>query len=264
MNRSSPVPTTPSRRGFLAVLSAGAAATVAPAALAATSAHLSETAPSALAPAVAAPSPDAGLLELFDQYMAINAEYRRLHAIYERGRHKHQAKHPLPEVIKVQPGDAELGLPECPDHGGRFGSSYVFRISELQEAEWPVVETVEPPEGLQFYRVSGGQVVHYAPPSAAARARADEIIEAHDRWEAKYWREPREHRSIERQADRADKLKNKLRARIDRTRARTVAGLAAKAQVAAVEGAEDTQFADTTLASIMRDMRALAKIGGQS
>jgi hypothetical protein len=41
-----------------------------------------------------------------------------------------------------------------------------------------------------------------------------------------------------------------------------IAGLAAKAQVAAIEGAEDTQFADYTLASILRDMRALAKIGG--
>jgi hypothetical protein len=177
MSRPSPIPTAPSRRRFLAVLSAGAAATVAPVALAATSAHLPETASSALAPAVVAPSPDAGLLVLFGQYMAANAEYRRLHAIYERGRHKHQAKHPLPEVVQVQPGDAELGLPECPDHGGRFGSSYVFKISELQQAEWPVVETVEPPDGLQFYRVSGGQVVRYAPPSAAARARADEIIE---------------------------------------------------------------------------------------
>jgi hypothetical protein len=252
---------TQSRRRFLGVLSAGAAATVAPAALAATLAPLAETAPSALAPAPAAPSPDARLLELFDQYMATNAEYRHLHAIYERGRDKHQAKHPMPEVIQVQPGDAELGLPECPDHA-RFGLSYICRISELQEAEWPVVETVEPPEGLQFYRVSGGEVVHYAPPSAAARARADEIIEAHDRWEAKYWREPREVRSIERQADRANKRKDRLRAKIDRTRARTVAGLAAKAQVAAIEGEDDTQFADTTLASILRDMRAFAKIGG--
>lgn len=265
MNRPSPIPTAPSRRGFLAVLSAGAAATVAPAALAATLAPLPETASSALAPAVVAPSPDAGLLVLFDQYMATNAEEQRLRAIYERGRHKHQAKHPMPEVIRVQPGDAELGLPECPDLSpGRFGLSYVCRIMELKEPKWPVIETVEPPEGLRFYRGSGGQVVHYAPPSAAARARADEIIEAHDRWEAKYWREPREHRSIERQADRADKLKNRLRARIDRTRAHTVAGLAAKAQVAAIEGHEDTQFADTTLASIMRDIRALAKIGGQS
>jgi hypothetical protein len=63
-----------------------------------------------------------------------------------------------------------------------------------------------------------------------------------------------------RQADRAQKLKDRLRAKIDRTRALTIAGLAAKAQVAAIEGEDDTQFADTTLASILRDMRALAKI----
>jgi hypothetical protein len=40
----------------------------------------------------------------------------------------------------------------------------------------------------------------------------------------------------------------------------TIAGLAVKAQVSAIEGENDTQFADTTLASILRDMRALAKI----
>jgi hypothetical protein len=33
--------------------------------------------------------------------------------------------------------------------------------------------------------------------------------------------------------------------------------LAAKAQVAAIEGEEDTQFADTTLESILRDIRKL-------
>jgi hypothetical protein len=47
MKRTSPIPTAPSRRGFLAVLSAGAAATVAPAALAATLAHLNSQVQSA-------------------------------------------------------------------------------------------------------------------------------------------------------------------------------------------------------------------------
>jgi hypothetical protein len=35
--------------------------------------------------------------------------------------------------------------------------------------------------------------------------------------------------------------------------------LAVKAQVAAIEGEEDTQFADTTLESILRDMRAMSR-----
>ena len=51
MNRPSPIPTAPSRRGFLAVLSAGAASAVAPAALAAPLAPVTET--PLLAPAVA-------------------------------------------------------------------------------------------------------------------------------------------------------------------------------------------------------------------
>ena len=50
-----------------------------------------------------------------------------------------------------------------------------------------------------------------------------------------------------------------MRAKIDRTRAHTIAGLAVKAQVAAIEGEEDTQFADTTLESILRDMRAMSR-----
>jgi hypothetical protein len=251
--------TTMSRRSILArgLLALSAGATVAPVALAAAaSAPSPETALSVPAPA-ATPSPDASLLQLFDQYMAANAEYQRLYAIYERGRDEHRAKHPVPEAMKVQPGDAELGLPKCPDHD-RFGLSYVYRMGELERQEWPVYEELVPPPGHQFEFVNPGYGVRCGPPSTAARARADEIIKAHHKWEAKYWREPREVRLIERQAERARKFKDRLRAKIDRTRALTIAGLAAKAQVAAIEGEDDTQFADTTLASILRDMRALA------
>jgi hypothetical protein len=113
------------------------------------------------------------------------------------------------------------------------------------------------PDGMQFWGASGGTVFRLEPPSEAARARADEIIEAHNKWHTKYWRVSREVRSLGRQADRVNKRKDKLRAKIDRTRARTVAGPAAKAQVAAIEGEEDTQFADTTLESILRDIRKL-------
>jgi hypothetical protein len=137
--------------------------------------------------------------------------------------------------------------------------SYMARTRQLAEPEWPVYDEVDAPEGMRFWYTSGGTVYRREPPCAAARARADEIIAAHDRWHDKYWRYPREVRSFERQADRANKRKDKLRAKIDRTRAHTVAGLAAKAQVAAIEGEEDTQFADTTLESIQRDMRAMSR-----
>jgi hypothetical protein len=204
---------------------------------------------------VATPSRDAALLQIFDEYLAANADYRRLYAIYDRGRKKHQAKYPMPEVVRVQPGDEELGLPEGYPHP-TLGMSYVGRIELLQCPGWPVLEDLEAPEGLRK-----GRITRFERPSAAARARVDEIVAAHDKWEAKYTREPREVRLIERQAGRADKLKDKLRAKIDRTRAHTIAGLAVKAQVAAIEGEDDTQFADTTLASILRDMKALRKAG---
>jgi hypothetical protein len=108
-------------------------------------------------------------------------------------------------------------MPEVPEIDGE-PLSYVVRIMELKESEWPVLETVEPPDGTQFWSTSGGTVFRREPPSAAARARADEIIAAHDRWHAKHWRFPREVRSLEREADRASKQKDKLRAKIDRTR----------------------------------------------
>jgi hypothetical protein len=242
-----------SRRRFLGVLSAGAASAIAPAAIAATLAPAAETPLTAAPPAVASPSPDEALLQLFDEYMSTVAEHQPVYGLYKRGRAKHQAKYSMPDVLRVRPEDAELGLPDKPGDG----SSYQWCIQELKRAEWPVYDEVDAPVGMQFW--GSGTVFRLEPPSAAARARADEIIAAHDRWHAKYWREPREVRSLERRADRLSKQKDKLRAKIDRTRARTVAGLAAKAQVAAIEGEEDTQFADTTLESIQRDMRAMGR-----
>jgi hypothetical protein len=216
-----------------------------------------ETAPSALAPAAATPSPDAGLLQLFDQYMAAWSEYRRLLRLEDRMTKKHKVLTPMPEAMLVQPGDAELGLPEARS-GSFWAGSYAFRADELEEPKWPVITSIEPPKGTQFYYVKGGQIVYYAPPSAAARARANEIIEANNKWWRKRDRQrPRALRDLERQTRAASKLADRLRGKIDRTRAHTIAGLAVKAQVAAIEGGEDTQFADTTLASILRDMKAL-------
>jgi hypothetical protein len=209
------------------------------------------------APAAASPSPDAALLQLFDEYMATVEEYQRVRDLYEYGRAEQQAKYPMPEVLRVRPEDAELGLPNKPGDG----KAYEFCIQELQRAEWAFSEEFEPPAGKHFKYVQVGRMIRYEAPSAAARARADEIIKAHDKWWPKYWHEPREVRSFERQADRANKRKDKLRAKIDRTRAHTIAGLAVKAQVAAIEGEDQADFADTTLESIQRDMRAMNRRG---
>jgi hypothetical protein len=259
MNRSSPILTTPSRRGFLAVLSVGAAATVAPAALAAPLAHLPETASSAIAP------PDAGLLELFDQYKAAWSEFGRLIRLQDRMEEKHRVRIPMPEEMFVRPGDAGLGLPAVSKYSP-YNSSYWLSIRDLQKPKWPVISAIEPPPpGTKFSYLPDGETIYFAPPSEAACARAAEIIKADKKWQQMQQRARHPAlRAAEQQARAASRLADRLRRKIDRTPARTVAGLAAKAQVAAIEGEGDTQFADTTLASIMRDMRALAKIGGQS
>jgi hypothetical protein len=251
------IPTVPqaSRRGLLICLMAAAAVPAAPAIAKAVAVPGAVGRAEAVVVDAPTPSPDAKLLQLFDEYMSTAEEHRRVYGLYQRGRAKHQAKHPMPEVMLVRPEDAELGLPDRPGDG----SSYEWCIQELKRAEWPVYEEVDAPDGTRFWGAAGGTVFHYEPPSAAARARADEIIEAHNEWHDRYWYEPREARSLERQADRLSKRKDKLRAKIDRTRAHTIAGLAAKAQVAAIEGEHDTQFADTTLWSIARDMRAMSR-----
>jgi hypothetical protein len=74
MNRPSPIPTTPSRRGFLAVLSAGAASAVAPAALAAPLAPVTETALSGLPLAAAASSEVDPIFALIAEHSAAYAE----------------------------------------------------------------------------------------------------------------------------------------------------------------------------------------------
>jgi hypothetical protein len=71
MNRTSSIPTAPSRRGFLAVAAAGAASAVAPAALATPLAPVTETVPSSLLPAAAASSE-------VDPIFAVIAEHRAI------------------------------------------------------------------------------------------------------------------------------------------------------------------------------------------
>ncbi len=110
--RVSPIPTAPSRRGFFAVLGAGTASVIAPAALARIPAPVAEISTSDLPTSTAPPSPDAALLQLFDQYMAARSEFCRLLEGEDRMAQRHNAENPMPDVLRVRPGDADLGLPE--------------------------------------------------------------------------------------------------------------------------------------------------------
>jgi hypothetical protein len=48
------------------------------------------------------------------------------------------------------------------------------------------IEIIDPPEGLEFAMVGGGEVVRPFTPSPEARARADEIVRAYDEWRPKH------------------------------------------------------------------------------
>jgi hypothetical protein len=48
--------------------------------------------------------------------MAYVMEYRRACRLYEGD--EHQARHPMPKTLHVQPGDAEPGLPDVPEIDG--------------------------------------------------------------------------------------------------------------------------------------------------
>ncbi len=148
----------------LAAAGVGAAPAVALPLLEAPAVPLAETAASGLAPAVATPSPDAGLLQTFDEYLAAWSDLRRLVRIQGHQEKKHWAATPMPDVLPVQPGDANLGLPGLPEQFEHWGCG--IRMQEIQE----------------MVRDGG------LPP--AARARADEIVKAHAKWRRQRDREP--------------------------------------------------------------------------
>jgi hypothetical protein len=278
MNRTSPIPTAPSRRGFLAVLSAGAASAVAPAALAGASVSVAKSPAGDLPTSMAAPSPDAALLQLVDQYLAAHAEYRRLDAICDRAYTKMSNANPMPDVLRVRPEDQELGLPNpfqrrddvnvrlggSPIGGGGAEQSYsgVLWIDELRAPKWPVVAQINLPEGLEHGTVGGKFGLRYVdPPTPAARARADEIVQAFDEWWPRHHQSPRGIRSMERKMDAALKFADRLRRKVDRSQALTLGGLIAKAKVAACESCDDDpQFGDSTRTSIARDLLRLGRV----
>jgi hypothetical protein len=257
--------TVQSRRRFLGVLSAGAAAAVAPAAVAATLAPAAETPLSVPLPAAAMPSPagedrpfpDAKLMKLVNRYLSLDAERERIAEITDRADEEHSARYPMPDALRVQPGDAELGLPQPRgNHGERFGYSLSnMQIDSMRKPEWDKIEIIDPPEGLQFAMGGGGEVVRPFTPSPEARARADEIIRAYDEWHPKHHRTPRGMRKYEAQSERLFERLSSLEARINKTRARTIVGLLGKAKIASM--AAPDPFDDPAVGAFLRDMLAM-------
>jgi hypothetical protein len=93
-------------------------------------------------------------------------------------------------------------------------------------------------------------------PSPAARARADEIVAAFDKWEKQCERKPREYRAAKRANDARETQLWALERKIRDTRAHSLAGLIAKAQKGR-ELDDDETFAEALVA----DLLALGKEG---
>jgi hypothetical protein len=170
---------------------------------------------------MATPSPDAALLQLVDQYLAARAEYQRLDAIIDRAYRKLWAENPRPDVLLMRPEDEALGLYAAPAGCTRPANwDFPYLVERLRNLKCRVMEQVQSPEGMEFY-FGDGQAVRYIQPTAAARARAAEIIEAYDEWFPSQNQCPRGIRGTERKRDTASKLVNRLRRKVDRAQALT-------------------------------------------
>jgi len=233
-----------SRRGFLAALSAGAAcAAASPIAFAipAPSAEVSLT-------DLRAKAGDADLFKLFQDHRAAAAEELLLYKAYEKFeakwfRHQRTLERQIPDVLHRRSEDLELELPAPASAGDGFyrdGSD----IDRLRGETWKRREPAEDGERHSF-------VVR---PSAAARARADEIIAAFDTWQKQRDRRPRGYRAAERAMDAAGRRLCDLERQICNTRVRSLAGLIAKAQLGREVGDED-RFG----AALIADLLALAE-----
>jgi hypothetical protein len=108
-----------------------------------------------------------------------------------------------------------------------------------------------------------GSTVKAVEPSAAARARADEILAAFDKWNVN-GKPPRGYRKAVREQDKARKVWDRIEIQICDTRASTMEGMIAKFRCArAYEGWEHEDVEDgpprRMALSIMGDLEVLAK-----
>jgi hypothetical protein len=210
-----------SRRGLLLGLMAAAAVPAAPVIASAVAA------PAAAPVAVAEPlrpHPDAALFKLIQDWRAARVESKRTYQAFRpfekeefRRRSKWESEIGAPEALRVQPGDAGLGIRK-PQDGGLYSKS---DVEDLKGKTW-----------FDCDRRIEGEVTLIRLwnfiPSPQARARAEEIIAAHERWSAltaKGPRAPRGFRKAERAQIAAANREWAIEQKIQKTPAKTLEGL---------------------------------------
>jgi hypothetical protein len=214
-----------------------------------------------VAVATAAPSPvgvnpDAKLLAIIDQYLAVQTEYDQANAIWDQAYGRQKAENPMPDVLRVRPEDEALGL--CVAHGDRLPEAYdiPYLIDGLRAEKYMVVEKIEPPSGTRFHYVCGGEVVRYIEPSDAARARALEIVQAFNAWQPSV-SETRSMRATGRKIEKLAGSLHRIERQIVKTPAQSIAGLVAKAKIAARLASQEDESENYLARSISRDVLAI-------
>jgi hypothetical protein len=226
VNRQSPIAAVRSRRGFLAALSAGAVSAVASPIAFAIPAPSAEVSLGGLTTA----GDDSDLFKLLENHRAAAAEERLLYKAFEKFEAKwfkqqRALDRQIPEVLRRRPEDQELGLPEPASESAADAGFYRndSEVDRLRSKTWKRQEASEEGERHSFVALT-------VRPSPAARARADEIATAFDKWQKRRDRRPRGYRAAERAIDAAGKRLWDLECKIIGTPAHSLAGIIAKAR----------------------------------
>src|SRR6266481_9664759 len=142
-------------------------------------------------PVAVTADPDADLIRLVEEWFAARDEEKRLYKLFTPHEEAHfEKKHKLeaqiPDALRVRPDDVEIGIPDLRAKDGLYTRR--DDVNLLRDDKWLYSngDRTESDGVEQFIWRSW-----WAAPSPAARARADEIIAASDKWQRKIHRKPR-------------------------------------------------------------------------
>jgi hypothetical protein len=172
---------------------------------------------------------DVELLALADQYAVAHKKWSGLSLAVDRMEDEFKyRRNPVPDTLRYRQSDADLGLPlpwPLPKDRPPIWERPVD-VNNLREAKWIISSKCETEDETTV-------TLRKVTPSAAARARGDEIIAAYDEWH-KEGKPPRGYKKALREARRADRDYRRLEKRVAETRATTFDGMLAKVRCAQV------------------------------
>jgi hypothetical protein len=197
-----------------------------------------------------ADSADVALLQLIEQYKSALEEAKRLGREFEPYEERcferrKQRREMIPEGLRQRADDIEIGIPEKAAKDGWYTETR--HVEALAHDRWSNCTLSDDLDTI---------VSQTWTPSEAACVRGREIADAYKRWQRWIERKPAGYNAAERARDQADRRLWDLEDEVFATPARTLAGLAAKARIAAGPAPNSE-----ALPSLVRDIIALANAG---